>query len=58
MFYEDKSYSSRILFSIFIVINISFIYIMIDLEFNILFFFLFWYESILLLCCVMGRDFL
>lgn len=51
MSYEDKSYSSRIPFSIFIVINIPSIHIMIDPEFNTL-----PYESTLSLCCVMGRD--
>lgn len=55
MSYEDKSYSSRIPFSIFIVINIPSIHIMIDPEFNTLLSFL-PYESTLSLCCVMGRD--
>lgn len=56
MSYEDKSYSSRIPFSIFIVINIPSIHIMIDPEFNTLLSFLPWYESTLSLFCVMGRD--
>lgn len=56
MSYEDKSYSSRIPFSIFIVINIPSIHIMIDPEFNTLLSFWPWYESTLSLCCVMGRD--
>lgn len=57
MSYElDKNFSSRIPFSIFIVINIPSIHIMIDPEFNTLLSFLPWYESTLSLCCVMGRD--
>lgn len=56
MSYElDKNFSSRIPFSIFIVINIPSIHIMIDPEFNTLLSFL-PYESTLSLCCVMGRD--